>query len=847
MDYSYASPIKPWKPFGGGAQTTGASRKSPQQLAQQQSPQSAVPQKSAGKSSAASNFLKSIEIGLLPQSLNINSEIYRNYFEMQLRDVGNTGGLNMIPASFREDFFWNRSLDTQWKLTSNLNMQFHTGTNARIEAPHVQVNKLFNPDEYTIWKDSVMQSIRDLGTPLEYKQTMNLTYQLPFAKIPILTFIKGSLSFNTTYDWARGATLEDETINIGNTITSTRQFGLDNLTFSLVDLYAKVPFLKAVDDKFNKFTLNPNAANNRQNARNQRQNRQNRQNANAPAQNANQKKTVARKKYSATVTLSPDSATVITHNLKTKRFTVTGKTETGGRRMEIKYKTIDENTIEIKNRDSIEVEITVSEKPPIDDERWYKIAQVAARGLMTVRSFGITLKNNSDIMVPGFDPMVGDFIGQGSTPSGLAPGVDFAFGFAGESYLEKAERNGWLIKNQDNITPAMFNKIETLSLTAKLEPLPGLKIDLSASRNSTNRNEVYFMYDGMPRKITGDFKMTTIGLATAFESPSASNGYHSDAFETFLSNRSVIAARLESLYGRSTYPTIGFLEGNYFAGQPYDPSLGAVDHNSTDVLIPAFIAAYTGKSAAKTGLSAFPSITSLLPNWKLSYDGLMRIPFFYNKFKNFSIDHTYSCTYSVGAFNSYLNWIESDIDGIGFIENQLNGYPSPSSPYDITTVSIIEAFNPFIALKSTLQNDMSLSLSYITNRTVNLNMAAYQIVETKDNKFALETGYRIDNFNRILKIKKTGGSGFNNELNIKATIAYTLMHNLIRKIEENLTQATNGNSMTTLKFSADYNLSRMITLQAFYDRQITRPLVSATAYPISKSSFGINIKVSLKR
>jgi cell surface protein SprA len=846
MDYSYASPIKPWKPFGGGAQTTGASSKSPQQLAQQQSPQSAVPQKSAGKSSAASNFLKSIEIGLLPQSLNINSEIYRNYFEMQLRDVGNTGGLNMIPASFREDFFWNRSLDTQWKLTSNLNLVFRTGTNARIEAPHVQVNRLFNPDEYTIWKDSVMQSIRDLGTPFEYKQTMNLTYQLPFSKVPILSFIKGSISFNTTYDWDRGATLEDETINIGNTIKNTRQLGFDQFTFNLVELYAKVPFLKAVDTRFSKMPLNQNLNRNRQNARNQRQNQQNAKDA--PKQ-TEQKKTATppRKKYMANVTLSQDSATIVVHNLKTKRIDITGKIERGGRRVNVKYKTIDENTIAIKNRDTVGLDITIYEKPPIESARWYNIAQYVARPLMMVRSFGFTVKHNNDMMVPGFDPMIGDFTGQGSTPFGYAPGFDFAFGFTGENYLEKAERNGWLIKNQDNITPAMFNKVQTVSLNAKLEPLPGLKIDLTSDRSATDRSEIYFMYNGMPRKMTGSFQMNINTLATAFESPSASNGYHSDAFEAFISNRSVVAARLESLYGRSTYPTIGFLEGSYFAGQSYDPTLGAVDHNSTDVLIPAFLAAYTGQNASKINLSAFPSILRMLPKWKLSYDGLMRIPFFLNKFKNFTVDHSYSSTYAVGAFNSYLNWVESDIDGIGFIENQLNGNPFPSSPYDITSVSIVEAFNPFIALKSTLQNDMSLSLSYITSRSINLNMAAYQIVEQKDNKFSLESGYRIDNFNRILKMKKTGGANFNNELNIKANIAYTLMHNLIRKIEENLTQATSGNSMISMKFSADYNLSRMITLQAFYDRQITRPLVSATAYPMSKSSFGVNIRVSLQR
>jgi cell surface protein SprA len=84
-------------------------------------------------------------------------------------------------------------------------------------------------------------------------------------------------------------------------------------------------------------------------------------------------------------------------------------------------------------------------------------------------------------------------------------------------------------------------------------------------------------------------------------------------------------------------------------------------------------------------------------------------------------------------------------------------------------------------------------------------------------------------------------------MKVDATVSYNKTYSLIRKIEDNFTQAVNGDSQTMIKLSADYNLSRMITLQAFYDKQISRPLVSSTAYPLSKSSFGISVRVNLTR
>jgi cell surface protein SprA len=356
------------------------------------------------------------------------------------------------------------------------------------------------------------------------------------------------------------------------------------------------------------------------------------------------------------------------------------------------------------------------------------------------------------------------------------------------------------------------------------------------------------MFSDMPRKFTGDFRMTTISLGSAFESANPTRGYYSKSFDNFLNYRDVITGRLEQIYINSNgYPDAGFIAGTGFAGKPYNPATGAVDRNSTDVLIPAFIAAYTGRDPHSVGLSAFPSLKNLLPNWKATYDGLLRIPIINKYFKTFTLEHQYSSVYTVGAFNSFMNWVNAGEDGIGFIQNVTNNNPYPSSPYDITAVSISESFFPLIGVNSTLLNNTTITLKYNSNRNINLNVSAYQIVEIAKSEIVFGAGYQFDNFNRILKIKKTGGANFNNELRVKAEIAFNNTQTLIRKIQDNFTQATAGNTNTTMNLSGDYSLSKMVTLQAFFDRQISRPLVSSTAYPMAKSSFGISIKISLAR
>jgi cell surface protein SprA len=836
VNYMYSPVFKPWHPFNAKKDkgTNGARQGNSNQGPQTQNSGAGS---RTNSSKSGNKFLQDIEIGFLPRTIRFNSDISRNYFETQLRDLGSLGE-NMLPASFRDDFYWNRSSEIQWSLTKNLNLNFNSGTNARIESPHVQVNKKLNPDDYSLWKDSVLQSIRDLGTPMEYKQTFAATYTIPFNNIPALNFISANLKFNSGYRWQRGAMIDMEDVAIGNIINSTRDVGLDNVMINLLTLYNKSKFLDEVNKKYTAKRTSPATGRNRQ-----------RQGQQPAAQNrtldaAAEKR---KKKFEKEISLNPDSVTIVTHQLNNKRLRISAR-DANGKLYTLNYKAVDDNSIQIKNKDTISLKLSISQLPPLEDSQWYKIAQGTARGLMMVRSVGFSYNSGFEMMIPNFMPEIGDFLGQGSTPVGSAPGFDFAFGLAGEKYLEKADRNNWLMKNEDNITPAMFNKTETFNFSAVLEPIVGMRINLNATRTNTTRNQVYFMYDDMPKKFTGDFKMTTISLGSAFEPVNAGNGYYSKTFEKFLDNRNIIAGRLEQVYGRSSgYPNAGFLAGTSHAGRPYDPAVGAVDPNSTDVLIPAFIAAYTGKDSKSIDLTAFPALKNLLPNWKITYSGLLQIPLISKHFKAFTIEHNYSSIYAVGAFNSFLGWVPADIDGIGYVQNVTDNNPYPSSPYDITAVSIVESFNPLIGINSTLLNNMSLTLKYNSTRNVNLNVSAYQIVETNRSDITFSTGYRFENFNRILKLKKTGGPNFNNELNVKAEISFNETQTLIRKIQDDFTQATAGDNRTTISLSGDYNLSKMITVQAFFDRQMSKPLVSSTAYPTSKSSFGISIKINLVR
>lgn len=289
------------------------------------------------------------------------------------------------------------------------------------------------------------------------------------------------------------------------------------------------------------------------------------------------------------------------------------------------------------------------------------------------------------------------------------------------------------------------------------------------------------------------------------------------------------------------------MNGNPLGGKPFSPETGSVSETSSDVLIPAFVAAYTKTGASKQTLNPFPDFSSVLPNWRITYDGLINLGNMRNIFKSFSLTHAYQCTYSVGSFSSYLNWV--GVDGkanLGFTLDELSGQPIPSSPFNISSVAITERFAPLLGVNATLKNDLQFNLEYRDQRTLTLNSAAGQVVEASSRGITIGAGYKIVGFNTVLKMKKSQ-TGVSNDLTLNADFSFQNNQALIRRIESNYTQPTSGTNTININFTASYILSKRLTLSAYFDHQVNSPIVTTSAYPTTNSSYGISLNLNLAR
>ncbi len=815
--YAYTPFVKPWEPF-----------------------------KHLESKSGWLKLIKSLNLNYLPNTLQASSYIVRNYSETQLRDLNAyLAGMTETQTqylSFSQNFEWNRNFSIAWDLTRNLKTSFRSGTIAEIEEPYLQVNKKINRNDYEIWKDSVTQSIQNLGKPLSHEQTADVTYTLPFAQIPILDWIHSSAAYNSRYRWERGAYIED--VTIGNYLQNELSLTLNN-RFNLVSFYNKIPFLQQTNRYFDGDAGTPKALD---------------------AAPEPEERTATQ-----TVRLQTDSNTIVTHNLNSKNLRITARRN--GKQYVLRHKKLDNNRIALLNRDTVDVEVVVRTITlPPREPAGFDIARYAARGLMMLRSLNVNIAYKTRTDLPGFNPMIGDFFGQSNSAGTMIPGLGFAFGLeGGGQYIEKALRNDWLVINPENISPAVYNVTTNVRMDAVIEPFRGLKIDLNALYEDNRRTEFQYMVEGQPQLRGGSFAMTTVSLASAFEGSSAANNYRSATFDAFLSNKDIISARWRNRYTGSTYPNAGFIAQTGLGGQSFDPSVADINPNSADVLIPAFLAAYTGKNPNNVGLTAFPDITSLLPNWNISFNPLSTFLPLRDLFQSLVFTHKYISQYRVGAYTSFLSRVSSaDGSGLGYVRDVLTGLPVPSSPYDISSVNLIESFSPLIEARGVFNNNLSLNLRWNKTRTVNLNIASYQIVETSDNDWVFGLGYRIPDFNRVLGINlrennrrrtprrrrtdteasnaaSNTASTFSNDLNIRFDVSHKTTHALIRKIEDGFSQATSGLRTTTIQFSADYDLSRALTLRAFFDKAINTPLISSTSYPTSETDAGLSLRFNLNQ
>ena len=911
LDYSWTPVYKSWEPF-----------------------------KKLKNKSKWLDILKRFGLNWLPQNVAFNTEMTRNYYELQERDMESTEN-SQLPLSFSEQFLWNREFSMRWDLTKNLHMNFQSATHAQIEEPYTPINKDLYADQYHAWKDSVWTSIKHWGAPLDYNQTFTASYQLPLNLIPIFDWVNADASYNSTYSWNKG-TEDEDGVSYGNTINTNRSLNL-NGTFNLVKLYNHVPFLKATNQKFDKEPSRSQIQKKKQEKEKAKQEAQKRKQElakvrqeaidagkdpeeavkewtsknNKKAQEQKKRLPLNKRSFEQEITLLPlladakdlkkekdevagekaeafgDEAETkkaeksekskkskkdkskkddskkddskkkyvdVKHGKNTKRLIVSAKTE-DGKAFHLKYKVLDNNTIRITSKvdSATKLKVNVLPKAPLEEKAWYKTMQAISRVAMMARNVSFSYRNNYQLTLPGFLPTIGDAFGQ--TKQGImSPGLDFAFGFVGDSYIEKAREHDWLLLNDSIATPAATSKTEDLQIRMTLEPVKNLKIDLNAMRTMTTQKSIQYMYEGTPTTQSGSFQMTTISIGSAFEGMGdANSGYRSKTFEKFVGSLQDFRNRVEQQYAGMIYPA-----GSSLAGGKFDASRTPVNQYSADVMVPAFLNAYT--SMGGKSLSIFPALSRLLPNWTVKYSGLGKLPWFRDHFKSVNINHSYKSVFAVGSYNSYSTFQEY-MNGLGFIEDATTGNPSPSSMFNVSQVSINEAFSPLLGLDLTFNNNMTLKGEYRQTRVMNLSMTSIQLNEAVSKDWVIGMGYRMNNFHlfgmggkrKAVKSKGKGSAdkqknssnsnsyGTNHDLNLRLDFSFRKQAAIVRDIASMMSSASSGNNALKLSFSADYTLSKMLTMSFYYDRQTNTPLLSSSSYPTTTQDFGLSIKFSLTR
>lgn len=249
------------------------------------------------------------------------------------------------------------------------------------------------------------------------------------------------------------------------------------------------------------------------------------------------------------------------------------------------------------------------------------------------------------------------------------------------------------------------------------------------------------------------------------------------------------------------------------------------------MVIPAFLAAYTGRSASKVNLNPFKQMPA--PNWDITYDGLTKLPFFAKLFRTFTLKNSYRSNFSIANFQTNLLYVPggNEVDAAG------NFIPARQ----ISTITVQEAMRPLMSFDATLKNGLLAKVEYNRDRNLTLGLTNYQVTEVRGKEYVIGTGYRFKN----VKLPFTIGSKKpESDLNLRVDLSLRDNFTVIRKMEERQNQVTAGQNVLSIKTSADYVLNQRLNVRAFYERVINTPVIS-TSFPSANTNLGISLRFTL--
>lgn len=461
-------------------------------------------------------------------------------------------------------------------------------------------------------------------------------------------------------------------------------------------------------------------------------------------------------------------------------------------------------------------------------------SQKALKGLYdvltSVKRAKISYSQNNGTLLQGYKPSVG-FLGRNSYGGSLAPSLGFVFG-SQTDMIRNAIDNGWLVTRDPN-TPSdtYYNKNYGKNSNTKLDynisvkPLKSLTIDLRGNRIQTRRltqqldiiktgvngngEDIFEQNNTIKPFETGDFSISHFMLSTMFTDGDV-------LYQNFRDYRGTIANKL--------YAESGF-------NRPVNPDDPAFKENGQQAMLPAFLAAYSGKTPDAVSTSPFRNIP--IPNWTLRYNGLMKYKWFKKNFSSFTLTHGYKSSYTLGNYTNNLQYEP----GVG----NTSGNFQPDLL--ISSVTLIDEFSPLIKVDFRMKSALSFKGEIRRDRSLTLNFNNNTITDINGTEYVFGFGYKIRDVKFVTRFtgKKETLKG---DINLRADISLRDNLTLIRNVDDSNNQVTGGERLFGIKFLADYNLSKNITASFYYNHQTFNYAISTT-FPRQSINAGLSLVYNL--
>jgi cell surface protein SprA len=477
------------------------------------------------------------------------------------------------------------------------------------------------------------------------------------------------------------------------------------------------------------------------------------------------------------------------------------------------------------------------------------------RLLMTVRGINFNYALFETSMLPGFLPSP-TFFGL-DTKNDFAPGLEFVMGGQNRNIHKQSAQNGWLSESIIQNNPFIQTRGVKFDYNTSLEPFKGFRMQIKGNFTRGDSYQEMFKPETVNGKFTtlspvrnGNFSMSFWSFKTSFEkiSGDSSSLYQYKIFDNMVNNRQQVLNKLNKLNTNAE----GVLIGKY-------------DINSQDVLIPAFFAAYSGQSvdkifekSAKRGSKTFnPFLAFPMPNWRIDYQGLEKLPVFKRFFNSITISHSYMSTYSVGNFTSSLEYGSQVVNLLikdyplgdktvnsGGTIPYLSQIPLFAPTYIMSSITMDEKFSPLIGVEFTTKKNFTGSFRWDKERKASLNLGNAQVAEYSNNDIRFGMGFKKNNVKLPIKGRDGNKIILKNDLNCRIDINSRDVKALQRRLDGDVTPVAPSNLDFSIRPQLQYQINKKINIGVYWEKRVNNPYTSQGFYSRS-SIFGFNAKFNL--